>query len=326
MNKNTLRPKVFMSRCLGFDACRWNGMKIHDRFVEKLKGHVNIVHACPEMEVGLGVPRIPVRIVLKDNAEHMIQLETGRDITKDMVHFSKRLLDSLNDIDGFILKDRSPSCGIKDIKVYPAIDKNNVIRRSSGLFAQAVLNRFPGLAIETEGRLNNYIIREQFLTKLFSLARYRLIAQRKIMKDLIQFHAEHKMVLMAYSQKQMRILGSIVANHEHKKPEQVFADYAGHFKKAFEKPAPYTANINVLMHALGYFSKQLSSAERGLFLNTLEEYRREQIPLSVPLRLLRTHVLRFNEQYLMQQAFFEPYPLDLVEITDSGKGRGAKNY
>jgi uncharacterized protein YbgA (DUF1722 family)/uncharacterized protein YbbK (DUF523 family) len=317
-----VRPKVFVSRCLGFDACRWNGAIIPDKFVEKLKAHVDFVNACPEVEVGLGVPRTPVRIVLKDNVEHLIQLDTQRDVTRDMVGFSKRLLDSLRDIDGFILKDRSPSCGIKDIKVYPGIEKNNPIGRTSGFFAQAVLERFPGIAVETEGRLNNFTIREQFLTKLFSFALFRAIAAGGKIKDLVQFHAEHKLLIMAYSQKNLRILGPIVANHQRNEPDRVFADYAEHFHKAFEKPAKFTANINVLMHAFGYFSKQLSSEEKRFFLNTLEEYRREQIPLSVPLQLLRAQVIRFNEQYLMQQVFFEPYPTDLVEITDSGKGRG----
>jgi uncharacterized protein YbbK (DUF523 family) len=175
MLKREVRPKVFVSRCLGFDTCRWNGVTIQNRFVEKLKTYVDFIHECPEVEVGLGVPRSPVRIVLKDDVEHLIQLDTQRDVTQDMCSFSKRVLDSVEGVNGFILKDRSPSCGIKDVKVYSGIDKNNSIRRTSGLFAQAVLSRFPGLAIETEGRLSNFTIREQFLTKLFSQARFRSI-------------------------------------------------------------------------------------------------------------------------------------------------------
>lgn len=297
-------------------------MIISDKFVEKLKAYVDFVHACPEMGVGLGVPRAPVRIILKDNLERLIQPDTQLDITEDMARFSLHMLDSMEYVDGFILKDRSPSCGINDVKVYPGIDKQNSIRLSSGLFAQVVLGRFPKIPVETEGRLKNFIIREQFLTKIFSTARFRAIAVNRMIKDLVQFHAEHKMLIMAYNQKELRILGSIVANHVQNKPEKVFSDYAEHFKKAFDKPAKFTSNINVLMHGLGYFAEQLSSAEKKFFLNTLEEYRREQIPLSVPLRLLRAHIIRFNEKYLMQQVFFDPYPLDLVEITDSGKGRG----
>ena len=232
MSKSRARPKVFVSKCLGFDACRWNGVAINSRFVEKLKAHVNFIHACPEVEVGLGVPRTPVRIVLEGNDEHMIQLDTKRDVTQDMYRFSDCFLDSLKEVDGFILKDRSPSCGIKDVKVYPGIDKNNVIKRTSGFFAQAVLSRFPGIAIATDGRLNNFAIREHFLTKLFSHVRFRAIAAQGKMKDLIQFHADHKLLLMAYNQKELRLLGSIVANHAQKKPQQVFSDYAEHLKKS----------------------------------------------------------------------------------------------
>ena len=103
MHEFSVRPKVFVSRCLGFDACRWNGATIPDDFVEKLKSYVDFVHDCPEFAVGLGVPRTPVRIVIKDNTEYLVQLDTQRDITQDMHRFSTNLLDSLEYVDGFIL-------------------------------------------------------------------------------------------------------------------------------------------------------------------------------------------------------------------------------
>ena len=119
----------------------------------------------------------------------------------------------------------------------------------------------------------------------------------------------------------MRTLGRIVANRDGRKIEEIFVEYKTNFLDALSRTPRYTSNINVMMHSLGYFSKRLSSGEKKFFLNSLEEYRREQVPLSVPLNILRSYVVRFEEEYLRQQTFFEPYPGNLLEITDSGKGR-----
>lgn len=321
MTLSVIKPRLFVSRCLGFDACRWNGAEIPDAFIEKLKPCTEIIHACPEADIGLGVPRNPVRLVRQDDSDRMVQLDTERDVTDDMQRFSDNLIGSLEYADGFILKGRSPSCGLKDVKVYPGLDRHNTVAKTAGLFAREVIKTFPGIPVETEGRLKNFTIRETFLTRLFVLARFRQTAAEHFIKNLVRFHAEHKLLLMAYNQKEMRIMGRITANHERKAQEQVFSEYAEHLKKALEKPARYTSNINVLMHAFGYVSEKLSGEEKRFFLNTLEEYRREQMPLSVPRHLMHAHAVRFGEEYLLQQVFFSPYPADLTEITDSGKGR-----
>jgi uncharacterized protein YbgA (DUF1722 family) len=129
-------------------------------------------------------------------------------------------------------------------------------------------------------------------------------------------------MLMAYSQKELRVLGRIVANHEKRKPDQVFADYETHLDQAMARAPRYTSNINVLMHGLGYFSRELSSPEKAHFLDLLELYRKAKIPLSAAVTVVRSWIARFQTEYLESQTFFEPYPTELVEITDSGKGRG----
>jgi uncharacterized protein YbgA (DUF1722 family) len=127
---------------------------------------------------------------------------------------------------------------------------------------------------------------------------------------------------MAYSQKELRKLGQIVANHEKRGVIDVFADYEAHLAAALSRAARYTSHINVLMHTLGYFSKELSSREKAHFLDLLEQYRKAKIPLSAINSVLRSWILRFDTEYLESQVYFEPYPAELVEITDSGKGRG----
>lgn len=322
MKKDFPKPVVFASKCLGFAACRWNGVTIPDKFVAALKPYVDFVTACPEAEIGLGIPRDPIRIVYEKGSFKLMQLNTGKDVTGIMTEFSGKLLDGIKEIDGFILKDRSPSCGIKDVKVYPSLKPGSAIKKRAGFFAEEVISRFTRTAIESEARLSNYAIREQFLTRIFISAKFRALRAEPSMKDLVQFHAENKLLLLAYNQKELRLMGKIVANHEKKDLSIVFDEYGQHLYEAFSGRARQGSSINVLTHAMGYFSEGLSSEEKKFFLNSLEEFRREQVPLSVPVNLLRSYIVRFGEGYLAQQTFFEPYPHSLLETADSGRSRG----
>ena len=316
-----IKPIVVVSKCLGFAHCRYNGLVISDDFVDALQDHVEFHPICPEVEIELGVPRDPVRIVSVDGERKLLQPATGADLTDKMAGFVDRFLAALPEVDGFILKCRSPSCGLKDVKAYPEIAKSNVIVKGSGIFGAGVLARFSHLAVEDEGRLKNFRIREHFLTRLFTMARFRSVKALNAMKELVRFQSENKLLLMAYNQQKMRSLGRIVANHEKRPFQEVAADYEEHLSQAFSRTPRYTSNINVLMHAMGYFSDELTADEKAFFLDSLERYRSGRIPLSVNIGLVKSWVVRFQEEYLLQQTFLEPYPEDLVEITDSGKGR-----
>jgi uncharacterized protein YbgA (DUF1722 family)/uncharacterized protein YbbK (DUF523 family) len=315
------KPVVVISKCLGFAHCRFNGLTISSHTVDKLKLHVDFRPVCPEVEIGLGVPRDPIRVVKRADGLRLVQPATGNDVTDKMTEFAESFLGSVEDADGFILKSRSPSCGIKDVKIYPGMGKVGSGLRGSGFFGGAVIEKFPGLPVEDEGRLTNFNIREHFLTKLFTMSRFRAVKSSNSMKELVQFHTENKLLLMAYNQERMRILGRIVANPDKRPFGELIRDYEEHLMGAFSKASRYTSNINVLMHGLGYFSDELSSNEKAFFLDSLERYRSGSIPLSVPLNIIRSLIVRFQEDYLVQQTFFEPYPEELMEITDSGKGR-----
>lgn len=315
------RPRVVSSKCVEFAACRYNGVMIPSAVVRMLQPHVDFTPICPEVEIGLGIPRQPIRIVMAGGRRRLIQPETGRDVTDDMENFTASYLDSVSGVDGFILKFRSPSCGIKDVKIYAGTAKGAGSSKGAGFFGGAALERFRGLAVEDEGRLKNYRIREHFLTQLFTLADFRATRSAGSMGRLVQFQTRNKLLLMAYSQKALRILGRVVANPEKRPVDQVLEDYEDGLRSALTTAPRYTSCINVLMHALGYFSKGLSGSEKAFFLDTLEEYRRQRVPLSVPIGIIRSYIVRFEQPYLDDQAFFEPYPEDLVNVTDSGKGR-----
>jgi uncharacterized protein YbgA (DUF1722 family)/uncharacterized protein YbbK (DUF523 family) len=314
-------PVVVVSECLEFAACRYNGAKIPDQVVRMLSPHVIFVPVCPEVRIGLGVPRDPIRLVDYDGERRLVQPSTDRDITGEMQQFAESYLDSIEFVDGFILKGRSPSCGIKDVKLHSPKRDGMVVGKTAGVFAGAVLDKFSGLAIEDEGRLSHFRIREHFLTKLFALADFRTVKKSLSMRNLVQFQAENKLLLMGYNQKELRILGRIVANHGKLPFDILISEYEEHFHKALRQLPRLTSIINVLMHALGYFSKYLTSREKAHFLDSIEKYRDERLPLSAVVNLIQSWIVKYEVEYLAQQTFFAPYPGELMVIADSGKGR-----
>lgn len=317
-----VKPIVVVSKCLEFVKCRYNGVMINDQFIKKLKDYVEFIPICPEVEIGLGVPRKTIRLVKEEDQIRLRQPDTNRDITDKMNKFSEEFLASLDQVDGFLLKDRSPSCGTKDSKVYSGTDKSSmVIEKSNGLFAQRVEENYPYSIVENEGRLKNFRIREDFLTKLFLLARFRKVKESKSMGRLVRFQAENKLLFFAYKEAEMRKLGRIVANQQHLSWDKVINEYELHLHKLLQEMTTYKANINALMHAFGYFSKELSSQEKKFFLDTLDKYRDNKVPLSVPNNILEAWIIKYDENYLKEQSFFHPYPDKLIEIKDSGKGR-----
>jgi uncharacterized protein YbgA (DUF1722 family)/uncharacterized protein YbbK (DUF523 family) len=286
---------------------------IPDRFVKQLEPHVVFRPVCPEVEIGLGVPRDPVRIVSEKGELHLLQPATGKDLSEKMGRFSNRFLTSLDEVDGFILKNRSPSCGIKDVKLFTRVDTEIPVGKTAGFFAAEVLERFPGLAIEDEGRLNHPKIRDHFLTKLFTLARFREAKKTNRLEALVHFHTTHKLLLTAYSQKMMRLLGRIVGHSEKRPTVDLFKEYEPHLRQALAHPPRSASNINVLMHALGHLSDELSKREKAFFLRTLERYREGRLPPSAALSILKAWIVRFQNGYLGEQIFFEPYPESLIE-------------
>ncbi|MEO0132404.1 MAG: DUF523 and DUF1722 domain-containing protein, partial [candidate division WOR-3 bacterium] len=273
------RPNVVVSKCLGFAKCRYNGEIIYDYIVERLKPFVNFIPVCPEVEIGLGIPRYPVRIVLDTGTGqlHLYQPATKKDLTNEMASFIDKYLSSLSEIDGFILKYRSPSCGINSVKVYNGFHSEARAISGKGFFGAAVLNRFSGLAIEDEGRLKNFTIREYFLTKLFTLANFRSVKKSRRMAELVRFHTINKLLFMAHSQVKLRELGQIVANPGRAKLEVVFSNYEKTLYQLLSRAPTFKSWINVIMHAFGGISDRLTAKEREFFLNLIEEYRDERI-------------------------------------------------
>jgi len=211
---NFYRPRIIVSKCLEFESCRYNGQMIPDEFVSKLKKNVDFIPVCPEVEIGLGVPRNPIRIVNTDGKNILYQPATGMDVTKKMEKFISGFIAHTGSVDGFILKHISPSCGISDVKIYSGMNNNSKFSNGPGFFGEAVLENYKNTAVENEERLKNFSIREHFLTRIFASARFQEMKQKKSMNELVTFHTHQKLLLMGYNQSKMRELGRIIANKE----------------------------------------------------------------------------------------------------------------
>lgn len=321
MNRTFNKPVVIISKCIEHGHCRYDGSQIGSNFVKSLEQYIDFIPVCPEVEIGLTIPRETIRVIIENNTEKLIHSLSGFDITNLMNDFSSNYIKTLENkrIHGFILKSRSPSCGIKDVKLYKTHGKSNSIGKTSGFFAREIINHFNGLAMEDEGRLTNYNIREHFLTQIFTFSQFDDVINAKTIKALIHFHSINKYLLMAYHQTNQKLLGKIVANFEGKKPENAIAEYYELLKKSFLTPLRTGSNINMLMHLFGYFKNELTKEEKAFFLDQLEQYNTKKIPFSVPISLIFSWVVRFNEPYLIHQTIFRPFPVDILNIADSSK-------
>lgn len=321
------RPRIVLSRCLEVEACRYNGAMIRSSVVRSLRPFVNFAPVCPELEVGLGTPRDPIRLVRRDGETRLVQPSTGRDLTDEMTGFRTGFLDGLERVDGFLLKSRSPSCGIDGVKVYPTSGGTGdgpagssggatPVDREPGMFAAAVLERFPETPVEHEGRLTKTGVRDRFLTRIFALADLRRVRESGRTARLVDLHSRHKFTLLAHSPSLLDEAGRVVASAGTRSFEEVVADYGAIFRRALAEEPDAGAHQNVLEHARGYFKARLSSAEKAKFGRLLCEFRHGRIGRERLLTLLQSWVRRFDESYLARQSYLHPYPRELLDPAD----------
>ena len=305
------KPNIVISKCLEFESCRYDGQMITNKIIESMKDFVNFIPICPEVEIGMGTPRKPIRIVKKKNKELLYQNDTKIDYLKSMENFSKKFTENLKNADGFILKSRSPSCGVRSAKYFPKENSNSAIKSGPGIFARKVLEMFPNHPIEEEKRLNNIFLREHFLTAIFTISEFNRV---KTMKDVYDFQGKHKYLFMTYNQTQMRILGKIAANEEKKTFKELHRKYYKHLLLMFKKRPRYTSAINTHMHIFGYFKKDLEHTEKHFFISLLDDYKNKKTTLYSINKVLFSYAIRFNNVYLLNQSFFRPFPNELVDI------------
>lgn len=311
------KPIVFISKCITFEPVRYSGQIVSSEFVDKLKNYIVAITSCPEVEIGLGIPRDPIRIIeiREKNIKELrlIQPSTNIDLTEKIIEYSKNFLQNLGEIDGFILKAKSPSCGIRDVKVY---DDNQKLlplnRKNPGFFGGYILKNFSNKIIEDEQRLIDGFIKDNFLKSIYLSANFRICKQQNSISSLIKFHEKNKFLLMSYNQQKMRMMGKIVANAKSSGVEKSFYDYEILLGSLLSKQYKKTEIINVFEHIFGYFKKDLSQLEKKFFLTNLQDYslgRISQLPIII---LLKSYMIRFEQKYILNQSILNPYPQELM--------------
>jgi uncharacterized protein YbgA (DUF1722 family)/uncharacterized protein YbbK (DUF523 family) len=307
------RPLIVISKCLGFAACRYDGQMVASAFVESMKPFVEFIDVCPECEIGLGVPREPVLIVL-DGGKKLIQPATGLDLTKKMADFAKSYLEGLDDFDGFILKSKSPSCGIGTTKAFADANADEWIGiNENGFFADTVVLEYPHLPTIDEVGMSDFIKRDDFLTRTFALAAFREISSSKSISSLLEYHTRNKLLFMAYDKDVMDIMGNIAANRNGLNVDEVCEQYLHFLLELLSTPASSGSVVNAMMHAFGYVSRYLSARDKFLFLGKLQAYREDNSFIFELRKTLKSWAAEFKVEYLCMQTLFSPYPQEIAD-------------
>ncbi len=284
-----------------------------DRFLTDTLGqYVEYAPVCPEVEYGLPTPREPMRLLGDPARPRLVTSKTRKDHTAGMLRWARRRVRELEkeDLNGFIFKRSSPSSGMERVKVY---DVNGVPQKTGvGIFARVFVDHFPLLPVEDEGRLHDPALRDNFIERIFALKRWRDVIHKELtLKKLIGFHTRHKLQIMAHSPKHYQTLGKLVAGAKGKSLRKIFEEYPVDFLDALRLIATPKKNSNVLQHMMGYFKGQLSGDEKKELLETIDLYRREVIPLIVPVTLMNHYVRKHDKPCLKQQTYLQPNPLEI---------------
>lgn len=311
------KPNIIISKCINFDNCRYNWDIIKDKFLEKLSSFVNFIPVCPEVAIWLWTPRATLRIQKNEKWENkLIQPSTNLDLTEKMIDFSKNFLEKQENIDWFVMKNRSPSCWTWDVKVY---EWTFAMRNWVWVFAQNINTYFENIPTEDEWRLKNFRIREDFLTKIFCLSDFRRVKVSKDIKELTNFQTINKYLFMYYSPLKQKELWRIVASYNKNNLEEIINKYYLKLIELIYFNPKVWKRINALTHIFWYFKKKCNKQEKDFFLETLDEYKKWNIPTSSVINILKTWALRDNQKYILDQTILNPYPKELIELTDSGK-------
>jgi uncharacterized protein YbgA (DUF1722 family)/uncharacterized protein YbbK (DUF523 family) len=307
------RIKIGISQCLLGENVRWNGGHARSRFItDTLSHYVDFVPVCPEVEAGFPIPRETFRLIGDPENPRLITTRSKVDHTDKMVQWASQRVEKLEseNLCGFIFKKDSPNSGLLRVKVYN--EKGMPVKKGVGLFARAFTERFPRIPVEEEGRLNDPNLRENFIEQIFTLKRWReTLEMKKSVGKLVDFHTRHKLLILSHSQTHYRALGKLVAQGKSLPLETLYDHYELQLLESLNLKATVKKNVNVLLHLLGYFKKELTADEKQEVLEIIDRYRDGFVPLIVPITLINHFVRKYQQPYLLQQVYLNPHPLEL---------------
>ena len=305
--------RVGVSACLLGAKVRFDGGHKRNRYVDEvLRDYFEFVPLCPEVAVGLGTPRQPIRLLGTADSPRVVGTRDPQlDVTDALRGYGRSVAQQHGDLCGMIVKQGSPSCGMERVKVYN--DKGMPHASGRGAFTSVLMQSQPLLPVEEEGRLQDPVLRENFIARVFTYARWRELEQQGLSKaGLIGFHARHKLIIMAHSPAGYRELGQLVARVGSEPLAPLRQRYIERLMQLLAERAPRKRHANVMQHLLGYLRRHLDAGDRAELLDTIEAYRKGEYPLVVPLSLLRHHFRRNPHTWVSQQVYLQPHPRELM--------------
>ncbi len=305
--------RLGISSCLLGQKVRFDGNHKHDSFLTGTLGkYFEWVPVCPEVAIGLGIPRPPIRLVGSSDAPRAVGVKhVSLDVTDKLAAYGSRQSRQLDDLSGYVFKSKSPSCGMERVKIY---QRDGVPAKSGrGIYAEAFLAGQPWLPAEEEGRLSDPRLRENFIERVFVYRRWQDCAAHGLTASrLVEFHARHKLALMAHDVEAYRALGRMVAQAGRRNLKESGHEYLLRMMQAFQRLATPARHANVLMHLMGYLKKCLDADAKAELLGMIHAYRRGEVPFAAPLTLLKHHFRRHPDPYIVGQTYLNPDPRELM--------------
>ena len=302
---------IGISACVLGEKVRYDtGHKRSYFCTEELSEFANFKAFCPEVAIGLPIPRPTIRQIIRDNIITVSRPDGSGDVTEQLTAYGKQVAGQISHLSGFIFCAKSPSCGMERVKVHhhhgKGSDSNGI-----GFFAREVMKANPLLPAEENGRLNDAVIRENFITRVFTYQKWLELKESGLTKHkLIQFHSQQKYLVMSHHIESYRQLGKLLAKADIDINEQSDLYISG-LMAALKNKASRKSHTNTLHHLQGYFKKQLDAAKRDELTNEIAAYRKGLSPLLVPLTLIKHYLIEFPNEYLIQQAYLNPHPQEL---------------
>jgi uncharacterized protein YbgA (DUF1722 family)/uncharacterized protein YbbK (DUF523 family) len=307
---NQSLPKVGVSACLLGHQVRYDGGHKRNPFIiGPLSEHVEFVPVCPETAIGLGIPRPTIRLQGDITRPRLVGSDDPTwDLTAKMERYAERQVAALSDLCGFILKKNSPSCGMERVKVFNE-NGSHAERKGIGVFARILMHRLPLLPVEEEGRLNDAVLRENFINRIYVMQRWRTLIDGGISAaGLIEFHTAHKYLVMAHSQAAYQRLGRLLSNLAQPDIQVLSGAYIEELMHTLKRRVSRKRHVNVLQHIMGYLKRRIDSGDKQELSENIQAYRQSEVPLVVPITLLRHYFRRHPDAYMAKQVYLQPHP------------------
>lgn len=304
---------IGISSCLLGNEVRHNGGHKRNIYATKtLSEYFTFRPFCPEMAIGLGVPRPTIRLTRSVDGIRLTGSDNpDLDVSDDMNNWSQSAINGMHDLSGFILKNNSPSCGMERVRIY---DGNGVPARDGiGLFASVLMKTMPWLPVEEEGRLNDAMLRENFIQRIFVYYRWQqMTADSMSVPGLMEFHQRHKFILLAHDEEEYRKLGPLIAEVNKQNLQKIADEYLLRMMNCLKARASRKRHTNVLMHVMGFLKNKIDSDDKKELIEVMDSYRHGRVPLIVPITLMRHHLRRHPDEYINSQYYMVPYPEELM--------------